>query len=334
MAKDNQLKLLYILDKLYKSTDEEHYISAGELADYLKNKELPANRKSIYGYIDSLKEFGIDIDTDNNGNRILNRQFQLPELKLLVDAVQSSRFISAHKSKELIGNLETLTSEYYAAELKREVFVENTVKSENNLILNNIDAIHKAINSNKKITFNYFNFVVDFSCSNKIRKEFKHYENGEIKVYDESPVALIWKNENYYLLAYDSEKEQIKTFRVDKISNVNISAKDRLEQNIIDTVDINKYADTAFSMYGGESRKVEICAKNELAGVVFDRFGFNISMQKKDEEHFSFMAEVQVSKMFYSWLSGFGDGMKIVYPQDIVQSYKEYIKNILEMYEK
>lgn len=345
MAKDNQLKLLYVLEKLYRCSDEEHYVSATELVEYLESKELSANRKSIYGYIDSINEFGMNIskdpdkfgiaiETDKNGSRILDRQFQLAELKLLVDAVHSSRFIPAKKSETIVEKIETLTSENYAKDLDRKVFVENSLKYENKAILNNIDAIHKAINEDRRIKFNYFSFTVDFSYPEKIKKQFRCDDEGNIREYEESPFALIWKNENYYLLSYDTAREKILTFRVDRISNIDISNNKRLGKDVIDKTDINRYSDTAFSMYGGEVRRVEIRVRNDLAGVVFDRFGYNVSLQKSDEGHFSFMAEVQVSPMFFSWISGFGNGMKLLYPSDVVKEYREYMRKIVSMYDE
>ena len=333
MTKDNKLKILYVLEKLYECSDEDNPVSANQIADYLSSKELTSNRKSIYGYIDSLIEFGIDIKKEKKGYRLMSRTFELAELKLLVDAIQSSRFIPKEKTRKIIKNLESLTSRNYAEQLNREIFVDNAVKSDNKSILINIDRIHTAINENKRITFNYFSFEVDFSGGEKIKKKFRCTDDGKEKVYEESPFTLVWKNENYYLISYDTETEEQRTFRVDKMGNVEISDKKRIGMDIFEKTDIAKYSNTAFSMFNGEPTRVEICVKNNLSNIVCDRFGNNISLQKKDDEHFSFMAEVQISNMFFSWLSGFGDGMEIVYPKDIRQQYKEYLENILKMYQ-
>lgn len=333
MSKDNKLKILYVLEKIYESSDDEHFVSSEQIIRYLESKGLSSGKKSIYTYVDGLIEFGFDIEKSKNGYRMMSRNFELAELKLLVDALQSSRFISAKKTRTIIKKLESLTSNNYAAQLNREIYVDNAVKSENNLILVNIDRIYNAINENKRITFNYFNFEVDFSGGDKVKRKIRLTDNEKEKIYEESPFALIWKNENYYLVAYDSEIGDKRTFRVDKMINVDIcDKKTRIGIEVFEKMDIAKYSNTAFSMFGGEPTRVEICVRNDLAGVVFDRFGNNISLQKKDEDHFSFMAEVQISNMFFSWLSGFGSGMELLYPKDIRRQYKEYIQEILKMY--
>ncbi len=332
MAKENKLKMLYILKRLYECSDEEHYISASQLGEYLESKDLLTNRKSIYSYVDSLIEFGFDIDKSKTGYRMMSRTFELAELKLLVDAIQSSRFIPAEKTRKIIKKLESLTSRNYAEQLNREVFVDNAVKSDNKLILINIDRIHTAINSNRQITFKYFNLTVNFSGGEKVKKQIKLTNDENEKNYNISPFALVWKNENYYLISYDEDAKAQRTFRVDKMINVEISNNKRKGMEIFDKTDIAKYSNTAFSMFNGETARVELCVHNSLAGVIFDRFGNDLSLQKKDEEHFSVMVEVQVSGMFFSWLSGFGNNIELVYPKNIRQQYREYIENILKMY--
>ena len=338
MKGDNNLKILYTIEALYKQSDENTYITANDIVEYLKKYELTADRKSIYNYINLLIDvYGMDIKKDKKGYRLMSRLFDIADLKMLVDALCSSRFISQDKTRKLIKKLGKLTTQDKAKELYREVFVENAVKSENHYVPYNIDSIHQAINENKRINFEYFNFEVDFSGGNKIQKKYRVYSDGENagkhKIYEQSPFALIWKNENYYMLSYDDKKDKVLTFRVDKMDKTEISQKKRAGGDVFENIDISKYANTAFSMFSGETVKVELRVRNDLASVIIDRFGNNINVYKSDDTHFKFFTEIQCSDMFFSWISGFGDGIELVSPKNLRDDYKKYISKIMKMYE-
>lgn len=338
MKGDNNLKILYTVEALYKKSDENTYINSNEIVEYLKKYELTADRKSIYNYVNLLIDvYGMDIKKEKKGYRLMSREFDLAELKMLVDALCSSRFISRQTTRKIIKKLGKLTTEKNAAQLNREVFVENAVKSENHYVPYNIDRIHQAINENKRISFEYFSFEVDFSGGDKIKKKYRTYTDGENagknKIYEQSPFALVWKNENYYMLSYDDKKKKLLTFRVDKMDKTEISQKTRVGGNVFENIDISKYANTAFSMFSGETVRVELCVKNELASVIVDRFGSNINVFQSDDTHFKFFTDIQRSDMFFSWISGFGDGIELVSPKDLRDEYKEYISGIMKVYE-
>lgn len=336
----NSLKILYTVEALYRKSDENNSINSTDIARYIEGYGLSVDRKSIYGYINLLSgQYGMDIDREGkNGYKLLSRIFDLADLKMLVDALCSSKFISRDKTKEIIDKLGKLTTEKNADKLYREVFVENAVKSDNHSVPYNIDHIHQAINEDKRITFKYFSFEVDFSGGSKFKKKYRTYgegeHKGEIKIYEQSPFALVWKNENYYMLSYDDEKQDVRTFRVDKMEDAEVLDKERAGSAVFKKIDIQKYANTAFSMFSGDKTEVELRVKNKLASVIVDRFGNNIKrVHKIDDEHFQFSAEIQRSDMFFGWISGFGDGIEIVSPKDLRDEYKEYISDIMKMYE-
>lgn len=338
MEGENNLKILYTIEALYKKSDENTYITASEIIEYLQKKELKADRKTIYNYINLLIEvYGMDIKKEKKGYRLMSREFDLADLKMLADALCSSRFISRDKTREIIAKLGKLTTEKNATQLKREIFVENAVKSDNHYVPYNIDRIHQAINENRRINFKYFSFEVDFSGGDKIKKKYRTYNDGEHKgehkIYEQSPFALVWKNENYYMLSYDDKEQIVKTFRVDKMDNTEISQKKRSGGNVFEKIDIPKYENTSFSMFGGETVRVELLVKNDLASVVIDRFGNNITVYKSDDTHFKFFTNIQKSNMFFSWISGFGDGIELVSPKDLRDEYKKYLSDIMKMYE-
>ncbi|MDD6490091.1 MAG: WYL domain-containing protein [Clostridia bacterium] len=340
MKGENSLKILYTIEALYRKSDENTYITANDIIEYLKGYGITVDRKSIYGYINILSGiYGMDIEKDRKqGYLLLSRIFDLADLKMLADALCSSRFISRDKTKEIIEKLGKLTTEKNAKQLQREIFVENAVKSDNHSVPYNIDHIHKAINEDKRVTFKYFSFDVDFSSFYKFKKKYRTYDEGEhkgeIKIYEQSPFALVWKNENYYMLSYDDEKQDVRTFRVDKMENVEVVNKERAGSDVFKDIDIQKYANTAFSMFSGDKIEIELRVKNKLASVILDRFGNNIRrVHKSDDEHFQFCTEIQRSDMFFGWISGFGDGIEIVSPKDLREEYREYLSGVMKMYE-
>lgn len=327
-SSQQKLKLLYLARILMERTDEDHPMTVNDIIDALSLCGISAERKSIYDDIECLAQFGLDVCTvknKSNGYFIASREFELPELKLLVDSVQSSKFITHKKSMELIGKIEKLTSTYNANKLHRQVFVSNRVKTYNEQIYYNVDKIYDAIAADKKISFKYFSLNVD--------KEKEYRKDGDVcKSYLESPVALTWDDENYYLIVYKNKYSSFAHYRVDKMDGITVTDEQR--DLIPEHFDLSEYTKSVFSMFGGERTAVTVEFDNSLIGVVFDRFGVDIPVIKTDKEHFSCTLKVAVSPQFFSWIMGFGNKAKIVSPENVVDQQKLLITEISEKYLK
>ncbi len=318
-----KLKLLYLVKILSEQTDEQHPMPMKRILEALSEYDITAERKTVYADIEDLKQFGYDIlfnpSKTEGGYYLASREFELAECKLLVDAVQASRFITAKKSKELIGKLEKLTSRYEAGKLQRQVYVVNRVKTSNESIYYNVDAIHRAIQDNVQISFQYFEWSLD--------KKMIPRKNG-IK-YEISPWALIWQDENYYLAGFDEAEKKIKHFRVDKMGTIALSEKKREGTESFARFDIAEYTNKMFGMFGGEEQIVTLQFPNYLIGVVMDRFGKEADVRKRDEEHFSVRLKVAVSGQFFGWLAGLGKETVILSPKEVAKEYRDYLEEIL-----
>lgn len=326
-SSNQKLKLLYIIKILSEQTDEQHYMGAGQLIEELAKYDIRAERKSIYDDINQLIDFGYDIvlvkSRINGGYYLASREFELAELKLLVEVVQSSRFITLKKSKELIGKLEKMASKADAKQLQRQVYVANRVKTANESIYYIVDDIHKAIQNNAQITFQYLEW--------NLQKQLVPRKAG--KCYQVSPWALTCKDENYYLIAHDKEENKIKHFRVDKMGNIRVLEEEKREGvDLFECFDIADYANKTFGMFGGAEEMVTLQFHNSLIGVVMDRFGKEVSVRKREEDTFSVRVKVAVSGQFFGWLTGLGEKVKIIAPEDTVRQYREYIENIIQNY--
>ena len=326
--KENQkLKLLYLIRILVSKTDDTHTITMPEIIDELEKCDVEAERKSIYSDISYLREFGYDIIGEKNGKgfeySIGKRKFELAELKLLVDAVQSAKFITERKSNELIRKIETLCSEYEAKQLQRQVYVQGRIKTMNESIFYNVDRIHEAIAGNHKITFQYWNWNVD-------KKMELRRDGAKYKV---SPWGLSWDDENYYLVAYDDTDKKIKHYRVDKMLHIDTVDEKREGKADFRNPDMADYARKTFGMFGGEERTVTIECENRFAGVMIDRFGKNVTLIKRDTEHFAVITKVAVSPQFIGWIIGLGDGVKVTDPEDVKSTIKEMLQKGLSNYQ-
>ena len=266
-ASSQKLKILYVMEFLLRNSDEEHPISINQIADYLETHDIPAQRKSLYDDIEALRKYGLDIIQTNRGKNygyyIASRDFELPELKLLVDSVQSSKFITRKKTSDLIRKIERLASIHDAHLLQRQVYVHNRIKTMNESIYYNVDAIHNGISQNRKIRFKYFDLTVT--------KERNYRKNGEYYVM--SPYALTWDNQNYYLVAYDSEAGIIKHFRVDKMTDISMIEDPRDGQEAYKALDMAEYSKSIFGMFSGEPEPVWLRFSNNLVGSILDRLG-------------------------------------------------------------
>lgn len=328
-SSNQKLKLLYILKILSEQTDEAHYMSALGLIEELAKYGIRAERKSIYDDLNQLIDFGYDIilvkARGNGGYYLASREFELAELKLLVEIVQSSRFITLKKSKELIAKIEKLASRADAKQLQRQVYVANRIKTVNESIYYIVDDIHKAIQENEQISFQYLEW--------NLEKELVPRKDG--KRYQVSPWALTCKDENYYLIAHDKEDDIIKHFRVDKMGSIEVLSGVKREGNaLFERFDIANYANKTFSMYGGKEETVTLEFENHLIGVVMDRFGKEVSIRRRDEQHFSARLPIAVSGQFFGWLTGLGKGAKLTAPKSVMEQYKEFLEQVMKNYEE
>lgn len=320
-----KLKIIYLMEAFQRKSDEEHPLTVNDLITYLKEYGISAERKTIYDDIEMLRIYGMDIVNRRekpSGFFLASREFQMPELKLLVDAVQSSKFITQKKSRQLIHKLESLTSEYEARKLQRQVYVGSRVKTMNESIYYNIDQIHDAISGNFQISFQYYEWTVS--------KEMRLKKDGER--YRISPWELIWKDENYYLVGLDENSGIVKHYRVDKMLEILVEKEQRNGKGFFRDFDAAKFASRTFGMFGGREESVRLVFENRLVGVVIDRFGHDVMIHKQDEEHFAIQIRVNVSSQFFGWLAGLGSGAVITSPENVRKEYTDFLENTLKNY--
>lgn len=320
-----KLKLLHLMKLFLEKTDEEHSLSIQEIIGHLEGNGIKAERKSIYTDIELLKEYGLDIES-RKGNQneyfVASRLFETPELKLLVDAVQSSRFITLKKSQNLIKKIESLTSVYAAKKLSRQVFVVNRVKAQNESIFNNVDIIYEAISQNRKISFQYFEFTVD--------KEQRLRNNGD--KYIVSPYALCWDDDNYYLVSNYPKHDGLTHFRVDKMQNIEIIDQNRVIFDDEANFNVADYQRKIFSMFGGTEISITLEMDHTLINVAIDRFGRDVFIHGKTDTTFRITVKVAVSPAFLSWIFQFGGKIKIISPDFVIEDFKKMIARTMENY--
>lgn len=318
-----KLKLLYIIKMLEDNTDENHPMSTSEIIRRLEAQDIHSERKSIYDDIEKLNEFGYDIIQVHSrlggGYYMGSREFELAELKLLVDAVQASRFITTKKSRELIKKLEKKAGCHDAGKLQRQVYVAGRIKTENENIYYSIDSIHRAIQENRQIGFTY----MEWSLEKKLIPK----KGGDRRV---SPWALIWREENYYLAAFDSAENMMKHYRVDKMGKVQVLEEKREGLEQFEKVDLADYTNQTFGMFGGRQETLTLSFPDRLAGVVLDRFGKETDLRPMQDGTFRIRTKVAVSGQFFGWIAGIGKGVKIISPEEVRKEYKEWLEGILE----
>lgn len=336
MAKSSRQKqkLLQILRMLMEKTDENHGLTVAQIIEELEDMGIPAERKSVYDDLEVLGQFlesmGYElcrVKTNTVSYYIGERPFQLAELKLLVDSVQSSKFITAKKSNELISKVEKLASVYEGRELQRQVYVSNRVKTPNETIYYAVDSIHKAISEDKKITFAYLEWVLG-SGKDKICKRKKR----DGKRYSVSPFSLTWDDENYYLVAFDSEAQAIRHYRVDKMEKVELSECKRDGKEVFKKFDMAVYSKSVFGMFGGELTEVRLRFSRDMIGVVADRFGKDIFVREESEEAFVVDIKVVLSPQFFGWVFGLSGKVQILSPDTAVEMYKLELAKVLGIY--
>lgn len=326
-SQNQKLKLLYLIDILERKTDEQHPLTTAQLIEELAKLDITAERKSIYDDIDQLCRFGYDIvlnkSRTHGGYYMASRRFELAELKILVDSVQASRFITLKKTRELIAKLECLCSLYEEKQLKRQVYVLNRIKTENECIFYNVDLLHAAIHNNKQVSFQYYVWSTD--------KEMKLKRNGER--YLVSPLGLTWDDEKYYLVAYEEERKAIRHYRVDKMKSIELSKNSRTEESGFRDFDIASYANKTFGMYGGTFDQITLSFPESMTGVMIDRFGKHISLTKEENDRYRIRIDVAVSGQFFGWLAGLGKEVCIVSPDLVRKQYRDYLEEIVSRVE-
>lgn len=319
-----KLKLLALSRILLHYTDEEHGLTLSEIREKLEAEGIRAERKSLYDDMDTLCDFGLTVEKEKVGAhtvyRIIERQFELPELKLLADAVGSAKFLSEKKSHQLIDKLTSLASVYEAGSLRRKIYISDRLRSDNEQVYYAVDAIHTAMEKNRQVAFYYFEYN---------EKKVKVYRHDK-KRYQVSPWGLIWSDGNYYMVAYDSAFGGMKHYRIDKMENTALLDLSRDGKEAGERLDLSSYVKSIFGMYGGEETLVTLRAENRLSGVVLDRFGHDNTFFDRGDGHFEVSVRVSVSPQFLGWIMSFGRNLVITAPNEVVAKYKALAKEILE----
>lgn len=321
-----KVKLLY-LEKIFREeTNEDHPLTMPEIISRLAEFGVTAERKTLYLDFEELRAFGVDIISERRGRETVyylgSRLFELPELKLLVDSVQASRFITEKKSRSLIRKLESLTDRYGAKQLNRQVLIGGRVKTMNESIYYNVDKIHSAISENKQIRFQYFQW--------NMKKEQVLRHGGAW--YQVSPWCLGWADENYYLIGYDAEGGIRKHYRVDKMKNLAVTGTPRGGLEEMKSFDPAAYTRSLFGMFGGENVSVLLEGESSIAGVVVDRFGTDAVMYPISESAFRVRVDVAVSPQFLGWVASLGGKLRVISPERVVQEMKNLADTLSQQY--
>lgn len=316
----NKSRILYILKYLWQNTDDEHYVATSDILTFLKENNISCDRKTLPGDIEKLCESGIDIEevrSRENQYALRSHYFELPEIKLLIDAVDSSKFITAKKSAELVDKLSKMTSNHQSEALRRNIYTSERVKPLNEQIYYLVDNINTAINRRRKISFNYFHY-------NQYRNE---VPNNNGKSYCFSPYYLVWNEDRYYAVGFSEKHRKITTFRVDRMKKVEILPDDA----VIMPYDFNlpEFTRQVFEMYDGAKETVTLLCKNDMMNYIIDRFGEEVETAPIDCDHFKAVAEVSVSQTFFAWVFQFNGEIKITGPESVVSKYREMLQRAL-----
>ena len=320
-----KLKLYYLSRIMLEQTDDTHYLTMSEIKRELARYGVSADRKSLYDDLQQLEVLGLEVTGEPDGKsyryHVTDKQFELAELKLLVDAIQSSKFITERKSADLIKKLEQSASRFEAGQLNRQVMMSGRVKTMNESIYYNVDALHTAISENKKIRFEYLNWTLQKS----LEPRFEGY-------IETSPWALSWDDENYYLIGYSTNSAQIKHYRVDKMRKIKTIDIKRDGREVFETFNPARYAKTNFGMLGGRITNVQMRCTNRMIGVIIDRFGKDVPIRPDGEEHFVTNVDVAVSEQFYGWVFALGGEVVITAPEEVISQMKAALLKVKKGY--
>ena len=322
---NQKFKFTYLMKIMLEKTDDEHSLTMPQIMEELEKYDVTAERKSIYtDFRDMTEKFGVEIIKEQTGREtyyhVGAREFELAEVKLLIDAIQSSKFITQTKSRELITKIKSFVSEHQAKQLQRQVYINDRVKTMNESVYYNVDDIHTAINQNKKIRFKYFKWDINTKLVPR--------HNGDWFIV--SPWALTWDDENYYMVAFDDLDSKIKHYRVDKMMHISIEEEKRSGRDVFRNFDMAEYSKATFGMYQGQKAKVKIQFANYMCGVFIDRFGKDISFRPIDDEHSELHVDVNVSPQFFGWIFSLGKDVKVTGPSEVVERMKVLAREFLE----
>ena len=323
MDKDAKLRPFYLAQIMYERTDEDHYLTTAQLMEILeKEYGMKTHRQTIPADVEILRAIGMDIQEVMSAQKrynLISREFDVAEIKLLIDAVESSKFITKKKSEELVSKLSKQTSKIQAENLKRNISAEDRIKYDNENIILIIDGINEAINTGKKISFLYFKY--------NVKKEPKLRNDGEPFIF--SPHQLVWNGDFYYMVGVFNDGCRVGIFRADRI----LKRPDILEEKA-DTVpekfDFDKFLQTSFRMYGTEHTTVELICANDMMDAILDKFGKDVITDSYDEEHFSVEVDVVVSNVFFAWVFGFGGDVIIDGPKEVKEQYIKMVQKVMK----
>ena len=322
-SSNQKTKLLHLARMLLRQTDEDHPLAVAQIIEALARQDIKAERKSIYDDMEALRLFGLDVQCRKGkspGWFVGEREFELPEVKLLMDAVQSSRFITQRKSDALIRKLEGLASAHQAGQLQRQVYVSGRIKVMNESIYYNVDKLHTAIAGQKAITFKYFDY--DIARKKVFRQEGKRYMV--------SPYGLIWNSENYYLVAFDHAHRELRHYRVDKMTEIVVTNLDREGREQYGNFQLAEYGQKHFGMYSGQELKVTLRGRRDKASLLWDRFGQDIILVPDGEDYFTVTLPVVISPQFFGWLLGLNGSITLAGPKEAVSAYRQRLAAALE----
>lgn len=321
---NQKFKFPYMIKIMLEKTDDEHSLTMADILEELEKYGVTAERKSIYADLEDMEaEFGIDIIKEKVGKEtryhVGSRRFELAEVKLLIDAVQSSKFITEKKSRDLIKKVKGLVSEHQASQLQRQVVINDRVKTMNESVYYNVDELHTAISSNRKIEFKYYKW--------DINKKLVPRHNGVL--FKVSPWALTWDDENYYLVAMDDWDGHIKHYRVDKMKEITVTDEPRAGKEEFSNFDMARYSKSTFGMFNGDRKNVHIQFENKMIGVFLDRFGKEIFIRPIDATHSELVVEVNVSPQFFGWIFSLGKDVKVTGPEEVIAEMKSAAESFM-----
>ncbi len=326
----NKIKLLFLHDIFTRQTDKDHVYSANELCDLLLEYGISCERKSIYSDIDALKEYGMDIvnvRSPKRGYYLNERKFDTAEVRLLIDAVQAAKFISSRKTKALIYKIGNLLSEFQEEELREQIYVESSFKSEKEDLYEIIKLLDNAIKRSKQVQITYA----------KRKLENRYLKKSEGKVFLINPYSLLWSNDHYYLVCNNDKYSNLMHLRLDRISDVKLldSASKHFSKvsKYTEKFDTADYSNKIFNMFTGESGEIELCCDNRIIDDILEKFGEEIPLKIFDENHFVFKADVELSNGLISWIMQYGSDIKVLSPKKLSEAIVEKTKEILSVYE-
>ena len=318
---EKKSRILYIKRFLEEQTDEEHTVTITDIMAYLASEGIPASRQAVARDIEQLIESGTDVICNigrPNEYFVGERRFELPELKLLIDAVRASRFIPNRKAERLIGKLTRFASRHQAGELRRSLHTDNQARSVGDKAYITVDLLHTAVNTGKKITCKYFDWGADK------KKVYKHRRQD----YRFSPYGLVWNNDRYYTVGWSDSHEKVIALRVDRIAAPKLTGEPA--QPKPDGFDMAFYAESVFQMYDGPVRDITLLCENDMMKHVIDRFGENVNTEALDAEHFAAYVQVPASPTFFAWIFTFGGGIRITAPEDAANDFRELVLKMLK----